>query len=363
MLTSDYQKQFQKYYFRLFLSLTVCYFCDMKPTIALSMGDYNGIGPEVALKCIKKQSLSKTTPLFIGHREVFDYYSAKLGYHIPYQCITDPEEIRQGVVNIWNSSKEIEIELCPGKITRNAGEASMKAVETGIHFCLNGYCDALVTSPISKEAIHGAGYTVPGHTEFLAGKTDTSDYIMILVSGKLRVGLVTGHIPVKDVADKIRKKLIIKQIRTLNHSLKEDFGIKSPKIAVMGLNPHTGDGGVLGSEEISDITPAIQFVNDDKILAEGPFPADGFFGSRMDRKFDAILAMYHDQGLVPFKTLSFGTGVNFTAGLPIIRTSPDHGTAFDIAGKSRADDQSFTAAYHLAAEMAITRSKADKNDK
>jgi 4-hydroxythreonine-4-phosphate dehydrogenase len=335
----------------------------MIPTIAVSMGDYNGIGPEVALKCILKQSLSKTTPLFIGQKVVFDFYTEKLGFQIPHQSITKPEEIKQGIVNIWNSSEEDEIDIEPGELSQSAGTASMKAVGAGIDLCLNGYCDALVTSPISKEAIHKAGYTVPGHTEFLADRTSTKDFLMILVSGKLRVGLVTGHIPLNDVADQIRKNLIVRQIRTLNHSLKHDFGIRTPKIAVMGLNPHAGDGGVLGSEESLEITPAVQTVRGDDILAEGPYPADGFFGSRMDRKYDAILAMYHDQGLVPFKTLSFGTGINFTAGLPIIRTSPDHGTAFDIAGQNRADDQSFTAAYHLAADMAITRSKTDKNDK
>jgi len=333
----------------------------MNPTIAVSMGDYNGIGPEVALRHISKMTFSESSPLFIGHESVFNFYSDMLGYRIPSRIITGPEQIEPGIVNIWNSSDDEEIDIIPGMNSKNAGAAAMKAVEAGIDFCLNGYCDALVTSPISKEAIHKAGYDVPGHTEFLAEKTSTDNYMMILVSGNLRVGLVTGHIPVKDVSSNINSSLILKQIQTLHKSLNHDFGIIEPKIAVLGLNPHAGDGGILGREEIELITPAIRKANAENITAEGPFPADGFFGNRMYEKFDAILAMYHDQGLIPFKTLSFGTGVNFTAGLPIIRTSPDHGTAFGIAGMKKADGQSFTAAYNLAEKMAVNRARSETN--
>jgi 4-hydroxythreonine-4-phosphate dehydrogenase len=240
-------------------------------------------------------------------------------------------------------------------LSANAGSAAMIALETAIRLCMNNKCYALVTAPISKEAISMAGYSVPGHTEFLAQQTTADDVVMMLVSGKLRVALVSTHVPLKDVAAYISTKKIISKTKILHQSLISDFGIRSPRIAVLGLNPHAGDGGVLGLEEIEIIEPSVQFLREIGFKADGPFPADGFFGSRLNNTYDAILAMYHDQGLVPFKTLSFGKGVNFTAGLPIIRTSPDHGTAFSIAGKNIADEKSFLEAYKLAAIMAMKR--------
>jgi 4-hydroxythreonine-4-phosphate dehydrogenase len=216
----------------------------------------------------------------------------------------------------------------------------------------------MVTLPISKEAINLTDYKIPGHTEFLATKTNTASVLMMLVNGDLRVALTTVHIPISDVAHTITKKLIIEKATILNNSLKSDFSISNPKIAVLGLNPHAGDGGVIGKEEIEIIQPAIKELQEQGVLASGPYPADGFFGQKRHLQYDAILAMYHDQGLAPFKLISFGKGVNFTAGLPIIRTSPDHGTAFDIANKGVADPSSFLQAYQLAVELVYLNNRA-----
>lgn len=319
------------------------------------MGDYNGIGPEVLLKCLSKEDLSTSIPVIIGHQEVIHYYAERLKLNLPFRQTKDFKNLKSGSIYIFDAVKEQQIDIHPGNLSKKAGKCSMMAVDKGISLCSDGICDALVTAPISKESIHKAGYNVPGHTEFLAEKTGTKDYMMLLVSGNLRVGLATVHIPLKQVAPLITENNLVRYLRILDKSLKTDFGISSPRIAVLGLNPHAGDGGVIGTEEQTEITSALQKAAFNNINAKGPFAADGFFGKQQYQNFDAVLAMYHDQGLIPFKTLTFGSGVNFTAGLPIIRTSPDHGTAFDIAGLNRADERSFTEAYQLAAEMAAHR--------
>lgn len=321
------------------------------------MGDYNGIGPEVALKSFQNRKFGNHTPLLLGHESVWRFYASRLDLNFDFNVVAGALDADPNKINILNTSVKKLVSLNPGSINPDAGRCSMEAVQKGIELCMDQTCDALVTAPISKESIQKAGYNVPGHTEFLAEKTATSDYMMILASGDLRVGLITGHIPLKEVAGSLRKEQIIRQIDTLNQSLKRDFGIPKPRIAIFGLNPHAGDGGVLGMEEIDIIAPAIQASVARGINAEGPLPADGFFGSKLQEKFDGILAMYHDQGLVPFKALTFGSGVNFTAGLPIIRTSPDHGTAFGIAGRNIADERSFDTAYQLACEMADNRKR------
>jgi 4-hydroxythreonine-4-phosphate dehydrogenase len=327
----------------------------MKPTIAISMGDFNGVGPEVILKHLSKMDLSSSTPLLIGSETVFQFYEKSLNIRVARHRISETSEIEEGSVNILSISDIDESDIQPSKISKSAGLAAMKAVEYGINSCLAGQADALVTAPISKEAIHKAGYIYPGHTEFLAEKTGTELVTMILATDQLRVGLQTGHIPMKEVSGSINSNDIVYKIESLDKSLRENFGIDHPKIAVLGLNPHAGDGGVLGTEETEFIQPAVNEVHKKGIHAEGPFPADGFFGSRKHTQYDAILAMYHDQGLIPFKALSFGKGVNFTAGLPIIRTSPDHGTAFDIAGQNKANPDSFTSAYNLAVKMSLIK--------
>ncbi|MEX2436037.1 MAG: 4-hydroxythreonine-4-phosphate dehydrogenase PdxA [Balneolaceae bacterium] len=327
----------------------------MNPTIAISMGDYNGIGPEVICKTLSKTNLSESIPIIIGHHSVMEYYADKCGLNLPFQTIKKAEGLSNGSVYILNSSKEEDIVIHPGKISAKAGKAAMKAVEKAVVLQQKKKCSALVTAPISKEAIQKAGYTFPGHTEFLAELTNTGDYMMILASGDFRVGLATIHVPLKKVQGLITENGIIRFLKIFNKSLKTDFGIIHPKIAVLGLNPHAGDGGVIGTEEQMILTPALQKARFNDIDVKGPFAADAFFGNQTHKHYDGILAMYHDQGLIPFKTLTFGTGVNFTAGLPIIRTSPDHGTAFDIAGLNKAKEDSFTAAYKLAKNMAGIR--------
>ena len=313
------------------------------------MGDYNGIGPEVTIKALQKIDYEKSIPVWIGYKSVFDFYHHKLKGQLRVREISACDDAKPGFVNIFELGHFGKSPVInPGKIEPDAGKAAMRAVETGIDLCLEEKTDALVTAPISKEAIQLAGYNVPGHTEFLAQKTDSKQVLMMLVNNGLRVALVTIHEPLKEVTSLIDKNRIINRLIVLNNSLINDFGIESPKIAVLGLNPHAGDGGVIGQEEIDIIAPAIAEANEQGITADGPFPGDGYFGTRMNEQYDATLAMYHDQGLIPFKTLSFGKGVNFSAGLPIIRTSPDHGTAFSIAGKNKADDSSFLAAFQLA---------------
>ena len=332
----------------------------MSEKIVISMGDYNGIGPEVILKSFSHPMPAGVTAVILGHPEVFSHYARALGLSPKLNMVDSPGDAQTGTLNLLQCCEDSDIDLSPGSISESAGRAAMKAVEYGIDVCLNGEADALVTAPISKEAIHLAGYMVPGHTEFLAEKADTRHFMMILASGNLRVGLVTGHIPLHRVPGDLSSDLIYDKLHTFHLSLKRDFGIVNPRIAIFGLNPHAGDGGVLGSEEIEVITPAIARAEESGLKADGPLPADGFFGSGLQSNYDGILAMYHDQGLVPFKALSFGSGVNFTAGLPFIRTSPDHGTAFGVAGKNRADERSFLEAFGLAKDMAINRKKAVK---
>lgn len=327
----------------------------MNPTIAITIGDYNGIGPEVICKTLSQTNLSESIPLIIGHQSVMEYYADKCGINLPFQTIKKADKLSAGSVYILNSSKEEEIDIHPGKISAKAGKAAMKAVEKAVIHQQKKKCSAMVTAPISKEAIQKAGYSFPGHTEFLAELTKTGDYMMILAGGDLRVGLATIHVPLQKVQGLITENGIIRFLKIFNKSLTTDFGIPHPKIAVLGLNPHAGDGGVIGTEEQLILTPALQKARFNEIDVEGPFAADAFFGNQTYKHFDGILAMYHDQGLIPFKTLTFGTGVNFTAGLPIIRTSPDHGTAFDIAGLNKAKEDSFTAAYKLAKKMAVIR--------
>ncbi|MEX2602376.1 MAG: 4-hydroxythreonine-4-phosphate dehydrogenase PdxA [Balneolaceae bacterium] len=328
----------------------------MKPIIAISMGDFNGVGPEVILKFLSGREEKRSTPLILGQRQVFDYYADQLTFTQEIETVEDLTQVKQdGKAYLLNCIGDIASHPNPGAVSRDAGKASILAVERGIDLCLSRQAAALVTAPISKEAIQFAGYPYPGHTELLVERTGAERHIMLLVNGPLRVGLVTTHIPLSDVAGLLSKERILKWIRLYYQILQEDFGINSPKIALLGVNPHAGDGGVIGKEEHELLIPAMKEAEQAGIVSEGPFAADGFFGSGSYRKYDGILAMYHDQGLIPFKTLSFGKGVNVTAGLPIVRTSPDHGTAFDIAGKGVASPDSFKAAYRLAIQLAEKR--------
>jgi 4-hydroxythreonine-4-phosphate dehydrogenase len=326
------------------------------PHIAISIGDFNGIGPEIILKSLAENDFGKSTPIVVAPPRVIEQVVKSLSIDAPFHKSKDKSDIKDGKINLISIPVN-DLKTTPGVLTSQSGMVAMKSIETCIQLCVDSVADAMVTAPISKEAVNLAGYKIPGHTEFLASQTNTNSVLMMLVSGDLRVALVTAHTPIKQVSDAITGKLIRTKIEILAHSLLNDFGIKHPKIAVFGLNPHAGDGGVIGNEEIDTITPTLREIKTERhdITIHGPFPADGFFGQQLHKKHDAILAMYHDQGLAPFKLLSFGKGVNFTAGLPIIRTSPDHGTAFDIAGKGVANPSSFNEAYSLAVELANKR--------
>jgi 4-hydroxythreonine-4-phosphate dehydrogenase len=320
------------------------------------MGDYNGIGPEIILKTLPKMTEAGTTPVVVGHRNIFEFYANLLDIPLPNDAIiTEPEAIEDGKVNFLNLTDLETIKPEPGVFSADAGAAAMQAVETGLNYCVEGHAHGLVTAPISKEAVNKAGWHIPGHTEFLAEKTGSNNFLMILVHEGLRVALVTIHIPVSAVAGKITEDAVLEKIRSLHEALRGDFNIPEPRIAVLGLNPHAGDGGIIGKEEIDIIAPAMVRAEAEGIRADGPHPADAFFGNRRQQKFDGVLAMYHDQGLVPFKALSFGGGVNVTAGLPIVRTSPDHGTAFDIAGTNAAKPNSFSEAVRLAMQLSTNR--------
>lgn len=332
----------------------------MSIKVAISIGDINGIGPEVALKSLLGRDLNKTIPVLLGNRKVIEFYYKFLDSKLNFLFIKNPEEIEPGFVNVLDCFERESVNLQPGELTELAGKLAMTAIQTGIDLCLSKHTDALVTAPISKEAINRAGYLVPGHTEYLAEKTGTSEYMMMLVNEDLRVGLVSIHVPLSEVTGLISQSSVYTNIKIMHRSLLKDFGISNPNIAVLGLNPHAGDGGIIGREEIEIIEPAIKRVQSEGIKASGPHPADGFFGNKKYKDCDGILAMYHDQGLIPFKTLSFGAGINFTAGLPIIRTSPDHGTAFDIAGKNLADPSSFNAALELAITLGKNRKQKKK---
>lgn len=314
----------------------------MSPALALCMGDHNGIGPEVVLK---SAHLLPAGSRVHGSLRVFEHLSRTTG--IAMRADLD-----------WLDSAPLrESDIRHGEVHPVAGEAAMACVRAATADCLQGRAAAMVTAPLSKEAISQAGYPVPGHTEYLQQLTGSADVGMMLVGPGLRVALATIHQSLASVAASLNLDRILRRLRMMDHSLRRDFGIGSPRIAVLGLNPHAGDGGVLGKEEGTVIQPAVQAARAEGIDAIGPFPADGYFGSRSYRHVDAVLAMYHDQGLIPFKTLCFHDGVNVTIGLPVIRTSPDHGTAYDIAGTGQADPTSMQSAITLA--LSIHRHRHD----
>lgn len=319
----------------------------MNPKLLISIGDFNGIGPEVILKSLIEHDFTTSTPIIISPFEVIQFYSTLLEPTLDLNFCHSFKNVVDDKTNVfWD--EPFDSTITPGSISFASGLTAIKAIEKCLEHINIGNAQAMVTAPISKESVNLAGYPIPGHTEFLAEKTHINEVLMMLVSNKLRVALATTHIPISEVSTTLSQELLSNKIDLLNKSLIQDFRINKPKIAVFGLNPHAGDGGVIGMDEIDIIEPAITAAHQKGIDIKGPFAADGFFGHQLYTQFDAILAMYHDQGLVPFKLLSFGKGVNFTAGLPVIRTSPDHGTAFNISGENMANESSFKEAYGLA---------------
>jgi len=320
--------------------------------VGISHGDINGIGYEVIMKTLlDPRILEMCTPIIYGSPKVAAYHRKALNIHnLSFNHIRSPKEAGAKKAHIVNCIDDnIRVEL--GKSTTSAGEASFQALDRATSDMKQGLIDVLVTAPINKDNIQSEHFNFPGHTEFLAQIFNSSNHVMLMVSETMKIGLATTHLPVSKIAENISKESILAKIRIIAQSLKRDFAINRPRIAVFGLNPHAGDNGLLGKEEQEIITPAINAAKDEGIIALGPYPADGFFGSEDYRKFDAILAMYHDQGLIPFKLASFERGVNYTAGLPIIRTSPAHGTAYSLAGESKATPDSFREALYLAIDI------------
>lgn len=320
--------------------------------LGISHGDVNGISYEVILKALADpRLLEMITPVVYGSAKVASYHRKTIkGVDVSFQPIRNAAEAGSKGISIMNITEdEIRIEL--GKATDVSGEMAVRALDMAMNDLLSGEIDALVTAPIDKGSVQSEAFRFNGHTEYLADKTNTRDYLMLMVSPQLRIGMVSGHLPLQDVPSFLSEEKILAKLEVMHQSLVQDFGIPRPRIAVLGLNPHAGDGGLLGEEENRIIRPAIEKAAAQDKLVFGPYPADGFFGAMSYRKFDAVLAMYHDQGLIPFKMLAFHDGVNYTAGLPIIRTSPAHGTGFDIAGKDQASPESMREAIFLALDI------------
>lgn len=333
-----------------------------KPVIGISIGDYNGIGPEVILKAVGGNRLNKIcTPVIYGSGKVINRYRQQLELKDwQFFTIQKIEQINHKQVNVINCVNDQNLEVQPGKITPEAGKVAFEALKRAVADLKAGKIDALVTAPINKHNIQSEEFNFPGHTEYLAKEFETEDVLMFMVSEQLKVGVATGHLPLEQVKNHITKELIIKKVEQLHTSLKRDFSIQKPRIAVLGLNPHAGENGLLGNEEKEIILPALIEIKKKGTLVFGPFPADGFFGTASWKQYDAVLAMYHDQGLMPFKMLAFENGVNFTAGLPKVRTSPDHGTAYDIAGKNEADESSMIHAIYTAID--VTKNRAELSE-
>jgi len=323
-----------------------------KPRIGITMGDINGIGPEVVIKALADpRLLNLITPVVYGSTRVLSYYRKLMNLEeFNYSQVKTKGQFFHKAINVVNCWEEV-IEIKPGQPSREAGRAAFLALSQAVQDAKEGLIEGLVTAPIDKNTIHGDAFPFRGHTEYLTDTFQATESLMMLVSDNLKVGLATEHLPLRDVPAHITKERVELKIRLLELSLKRDFDVQKPRIAVLGLNPHAGDEGLLGSEENDIIKPVINDLRNKNKLVFGPFPADGFFGAGSQVRYDGVLAMYHDQGLVAFKALAFENGVNFTAGLPIVRTSPDHGTAYGIAGKNQADANSLLQAVYLAADI------------
>ncbi len=320
-----------------------------KPIIGITLGDINGIGPEVVIKALSHSPLvQKFTPVIYGATKVMAYYRKAYNWAIDYFEAPSIRAIHAEKINIISENFDQKITITPGKPTFSAAQHALQALQQGVAALQNKQIAAMVTAPIHKQSMQAHKFEFPGHTEFFQHHFSAKDAIILMVADDLRVGLATGHIPLRMIGQWLTKTRLLNKIDLLHQSLQHDFGIAKPKIAVLGLNPHAGEAGVLGQEEQNIIVPMINVCKEKGMHISGPYAADGFFGHQQHQQFDGVLAMYHDQGLIPFKTLAYGGGVNFTAGLPIVRTSPAHGTAFGLAGKNQAKAQSMCAAMTLA---------------
>jgi len=327
-----------------------------KPKIGISIGDVNGIGLEVIIKALMdKRVTSICSPIIYGSSKTVTFHKNLLKLDdFKFHHQSSAKNVKDDVVtvvNVWEEDVNIKL----GALDVAGGEYAFKSLDAALVDVKKGVIDALVTAPINKKAMQLSGFEFPGHTEYLTEESGRDESLMLMVNDDLRVGLITNHIPVNAVPEALSEDLILAKINILERTLQQDFGIEKPKIAILALNPHASDAGVIGTEEESVIIPAILAAKKAAQFVFGPFAADGFFGSDQFTKFDGVLAMYHDQGLIPFKALSFGHGVNYTAGLDFIRTSPDHGTAFDIAGKNLASGASFQKALFTAIDISRSR--------
>lgn len=320
--------------------------------VGITHGDFNSISYEIIIKTfLDKRMLELYTPIVYGSSKIASYYRKTLDLtDVNFNLIKKADYANAKRVNIINCFND-EVKIDIGQSTPVAGEMAFVALEKALDDLKWDKIDVLVTAPFNKKNIQSEKFNFKGHTDYLASKFDTDEQLMLMVNRDLRIGILTGHIPISEVSQTITKELLIKKLKVMNKSLQMDFNIRKPKIALLGLNPHAGDQGLIGNEEIEIIKPAIQEIKKEGVLAFGPYPADGFFGSTNYMNFDGIMAMYHDQGMLPFKTFAFESGVNYTAGLPIIRTSPAHGTAYDIAGKNVASPDSLRQAIYLAMDI------------
>ena len=324
--------------------------------VGISIGDLNGIGSEVILKTFEDtRMLELCTPVIFANVKILSFIKKNLNSETALHGIDKIEQLVIGKINVLNVWRE-GVDINFGQNDENVGKYAIKSFVAATKALKEGLVDVLVTAPINKYNIQSEDFKFPGHTDYLDQELE-GNALMLMVQDNLRVGLLTDHIPVNEVASHITEKLIFQKIETINKTLKQDFGITKPKIALLGLNPHSGDNGVIGKEDDEIIKPTVKKLFEKGILVFGPYAADGFFGSNQYEKFDAVIATYHDQGLIPFKTLSFGSGVNYTAGLNKIRTSPDHGTAYEIAGKGVAENSSFKEAVYLAIDIYNSRNE------
>lgn len=325
-----------------------------KVVVGISQGDLNGIGLEIILKTLSEPGLSEIcVPILFSSQKTVSYFRKMLNLEeFNFNPLRDFNNVHTKKPNVFICYEE-EVTIEMGKPTTLSGKYAKLSLEAATMALFDKKIDVLVTAPINKHSMQEAGFNYPGHTEYLGDKLGGKP-LMLLCSGDLRIAIVTGHVPVKNIAEKITTQNVLEKINQLHASLVKDFGIRKPKIAVLGLNPHAGENGAIGDEEKTAIIPAIEKAKE-TMMVYGPYSADGFFGNNTQAKFDGVLAMYHDQGLIPFKTLAFGHGVNFTAGLDFVRTSPDHGTAYEIAGKQIADESSFREALYAAIDIYKTR--------
>jgi 4-hydroxythreonine-4-phosphate dehydrogenase len=330
-----------------------------KPRIGITTGDLNGVGPEVIIKALAdNRILNLMTPVIYGSSRVLAYYKKLLQTdEFQYSAPKGPGQYHPKtvtVINCWEDPFEVQ----PGIASKDSARLALIALKKSVEDISAGHIDAIVTGPIDKNTSYGQDFPYHGHTEYFTKTFNATESLMMMVGDNLRVGLVTEHVALRDIQKLITRERVELKIRLMEYSLKKDFGVSKPKIAVLGLNPHAGDGGLMGDEEETILKPVISDLKSKGKLVVGPFPADGFFGKGLHRNYDGVVAMYHDQGLGPFKSIAFETGVNFTAGLPIIRTSPDHGTAYNIAGKGEANEGSMRQAIYLAADLVHNRQSA-----